>query len=79
MKIVTASQMQALDRRTIEDAQIPGSQLMEQAGQGVVKAIEQVCTSFAGRAAVVLSGKGNNGGDGLVVARLLLRKRVKPE
>jgi len=78
MKIVTASQMQALDRRTIEEAQIPGSQLMEKAGHGVVKTLEQVCTSFAGRAAVVLSGKGNNGGDGLVVARLLLRKRVKP-
>ena len=77
MKIATASQMRSLDRRAIDEARIPGSVLMERAGEGVVATLEEVQTPLAGRTAIVLCGKGNNGGDGLVIARLLLRKRVK--
>jgi len=74
MKIVTSAQMQALDRRTITEAKVPGLTLMERAGAGVVAAMESVFGSPAGKRVTVLCGKGNNGGDGLVVARLL-RKR----
>ena len=78
MKIVTASQMQALDRRTIVEAGIPASALMENAGKGVVATMERVYGSLANKTVSVLCGKGNNGGDGFVVARLLRRKRALP-
>lgn len=78
MKIVTAAQMQALDRRTIAEAHIPGLTLMEQAGTGVVTAMEQAYGSLANKRVTILCGKGNNGGDGFVVARLLRRKRARP-
>nr|MBI3612432.1 NAD(P)H-hydrate dehydratase [Nitrospirota bacterium] len=77
MKIVTAAQMQALDRRTIQEAQIPGLTLMERAGAGLVASMEQVFGSLAGKAVTILCGKGNNGGDGFVVARLLKHKRAR--
>jgi ADP-dependent NAD(P)H-hydrate dehydratase / NAD(P)H-hydrate epimerase len=78
MKIVTAAQMQALDRRTITEAQIPGLTLMEHAGTGVVTAMEDAYGPLANKRVTVLCGKGNNGGDGFVVARLLRRKRARP-
>lgn len=77
MKIVTASQMRALDRRTIDEGRVTGSQLMERAGQGVVTVLEKVHAPLAGRTATIVCGKGNNGGDGFVIGRLLQRKRVK--
>lgn len=77
MKIVTAAQMQALDRRAIQEAQIPSLTLMENAGAGLVASMEQVFGSLAGRTVTILCGKGNNGGDGFVVARLLKRKRAR--
>jgi ADP-dependent NAD(P)H-hydrate dehydratase / NAD(P)H-hydrate epimerase len=78
MKIVTAAQMQALDRRTITDAHIPGLTLMERAGTGVVTAMEHVYGPLANKRVTILCGKGNNGGDGFVVARLLRRKQARP-
>lgn len=77
MKIVTASQMQELDRRTIHEAGVPGKVLMERAGEGVVAALEEMFGSPQGTTVTIFCGKGNNGGDGLVVARLLRRKRCK--
>ncbi len=77
MKIVTAAQMQALDRRAIQEAQIPSLALMEKAGAGLVASMEQVFGSLAGRTVTIVCGKGNNGGDGFVVARLLTRKRAR--
>ncbi len=70
-KIVTARQMQELDRRTITEGCIPGTTLMERAGSGVVSCIEHSFGSPRGKHITVLCGKGNNGGDGFVVARLL--------
>jgi len=75
--IVTAAQMQALDRRTIGEAGIPGTTLMERAGAGVVARLEQRYGSPQGKSITILCGKGNNGGDGFVVARLLHRRRAK--
>lgn len=72
MKVVTSQQMQAVDRRTIEDVGIPGVVLMENAGRGVAQEILRRFSSAGSSRALVLSGKGNNGGDGYVVARVLL-------
>lgn len=77
MKIVTGAEMQALDRRTITDAQIPGTVLMERAGGGIVKQLEAQYGPARGKTITILCGKGNNGGDGLVVARLLHQQRAK--
>ncbi|MGA6827177.1 NAD(P)H-hydrate dehydratase [Nitrospira sp. NS4] len=77
MKIVTAAQMQSLDRRTIEEAGVPGTTLMERAGTGVVACLEQQLGSLRGKTVAILCGKGNNGGDGFVVGRLLHKQRAK--
>ena len=76
MKIVTAHQMHALDRRTIQEAGVPGHVLMERAGAGVVAAMEETFGPMKGKTVTIFCGKGNNGGDGFVVARLLRRQRV---
>jgi NAD(P)H-hydrate epimerase len=77
MKIVTAEQMQALDRRTILEAGVPSLTLMERAGAGVVSQMEDVFGPLSGKTVTIVCGKGNNGGDGLVVARLLTKKRAR--
>ncbi len=74
MWLVTPKQMRDLDRRTIEEANIPSTTLMERAGTGVVTSLLQHFGSLKGKRVVVYCGKGNNGGDGLVVARLLQNK-----
>ncbi len=76
MNIVTAFQMQGLDRRTITEAGIPGQALMERAGTGALSVLEQVWCPLAGKTVTAVCGKGNNGGDGLVIARLLRQKRA---
>lgn len=76
MQIVTGAQMQALDRRTITEAKLPGTVLMERAGIGVVRFLEETYGPPRGRRVTILCGKGNNGGDGLVVARLLRERRA---
>lgn len=77
MKIVTAAQMQALDRRAIDEAGIPGRTLMERAGTGVADYIEQALGPTKRKTITILCGKGNNGGDGFVIARLLHRLHAK--
>src|SRR5262245_33970880 len=67
--LVTAAEMRALERHTIDGLGVPGALLMELAGAAVAR---EVLSLRAGRAAVlVFCGAGNNGGDGLVVARHL--------
>ena len=63
-----APRMRAIDRWAIERQGVASLELMERAGEGVARLIEQLAPD--GPVAVVC-GKGNNGGDGLVVARLL--------
>ncbi len=72
MKVVTAHTMQEIDRQAIAEYGIPGLQLMENAGRSCV---EEIIAEFGatGRC-VVMAGKGNNGGDGYVIARLLGQK-----
>lgn len=67
--VVTAEEMRALDRATIEDVGIPALTLMETAGRAVAAAVMRALQR-QGHVAVVC-GPGNNGGDGFVVARVL--------
>ena len=76
MRILTADQMREADRRTIEEIGIPSLVLMENAGRQVVAAMESIFQDLSERRVAVLSGKGNNGGDGFVVARTLHQRGV---
>jgi len=69
MKIAMAAEMQQLDRLTIDAFGIPGIVLMENAGQGTVAFMERELGPCTGRTIVLFIGPGNNGGDGLVIAR----------
>lgn len=75
--VVTSKEMRALDSRAIKRLSVPGSFLMENAGRGVVDAMEHEYGRVAGRSVVILCGKGNNGGDGFVVARHALTRGAK--
>ncbi|MCE1225560.1 MAG: NAD(P)H-hydrate dehydratase [Geobacteraceae bacterium] len=74
MKIVTAHTMQELDRRAINEYGIPGRDLMERAGRGCAEHILAAYGTRRSKRVVILAGKGNNGGDGYVIARYLLEK-----
>ncbi len=63
--------MRDVDRRTTEQHGVPSLQLMENAGTRVVELLAERCADLPKRRITVLCGKGNNGGDGLVVARML--------
>ncbi len=69
--VLTAAAMRAVDRETIDTFGIPGFTLMETAGREAARIIESRYGSFVGKRVVCLCGSGNNGGDGLVVARVL--------
>jgi len=69
---LTADAMGEADRYTIEEYGLPSFALMEMAGRGCAEHIQNAYGPLDGEAVVVLCGKGNNGGDGLVVARRLL-------
>lgn len=71
MKLLSAAQMQEMDRTAIEAVGIPGVVLMENAGRGLTDVLLECYAEQAPGPVVVLAGKGNNGGDGFVVARLL--------
>jgi hydroxyethylthiazole kinase-like uncharacterized protein yjeF len=72
MKVVTAEQMQELDRKSIEVYRIPGIVLMENAGRGAVEVITNHFPEIQKKTIAIIAGKGNNGGDGFVMARYLL-------
>ena len=79
MKVLNAAQMREADRLTTERYGIPSLQLMENAGAAMVAFLRKTFPDLASRRIVVLCGKGNNGGDGLVVARLLKDAGIVPE
>ncbi len=78
MKVLTAEQMREVDRLTTERYGIPSLQLMENAGAGVADYLERNFSDLGTRNIVVLCGKGNNGGDGMVVARRLREGGAAP-
>jgi NAD(P)H-hydrate epimerase len=79
MKILTAAQMAEVDRLTTVIYHIPSMLLMENAGRSVVDEIDRAVTRLEGQRVLIFCGKGNNGGDGLVVGRYLALRRAKPE
>jgi len=76
VRILNAAQMREADRFTIEDIGIPSLVLMENAGRQVVAALEAAYESRLNGRVAVLCGRGNNGGDGFVVARTLVQRGV---
>src|SRR5512146_810872 len=83
MKVASGRQMAALDKITIEKYGIPALLLMENAGRSCVERILRVLEEKVGAAeeasVAVVCGKGNNGGDGLVIARHLHNRGVYVE
>ena len=73
IKIVTADEMRKIDNVTIQERGIAGLELMERAGKAVA---DEIMEHYGPRKAGVVTGKGNNAGDGLVVARLLKEQGV---
>ncbi len=71
MDILTAAEMREADRRTIQEVGVPGRVLMESAGRGVAGAMEEHIDELELKSIVIVCGKGNNGGDGLVLLRTL--------
>ena len=78
LKLVTGPQMAEIDRRTIDSGVATGAQLMERAGARVVEVIHEEWEGLDKLNVVVVCGKGNNGGDGFVVSRLLQSKGACP-
>jgi len=76
MEILTGEQMRNVDRRAIDTLGIPGLLLMESAGRAVAEALRADYGQALERGIAIVCGKGNNGGDGLVAARHLLRSGV---
>jgi hydroxyethylthiazole kinase-like uncharacterized protein yjeF len=70
--VLTPQQAAELDRGARARG-IPGELLMERAGRAVARGAADLCGGVYGRRAVVVCGKGNNGGDGFVAARHLAR------
>jgi NAD(P)H-hydrate epimerase len=70
--------MREADQRTINDIGIPGIVLMENAGRQIVSAMEAHIDGLRDGTVAVLAGRGNNGGDGFVVARTLAQRNIEP-
>jgi hydroxyethylthiazole kinase-like uncharacterized protein yjeF len=77
MRVLNTEQMREADRRTIDDIGIPSIVLMENAGRQAVAAMEAAFEDLMSRRVGVICGRGNNGGDGFVVARTLLQRGVE--
>lgn len=72
LKVLTAEQMREVDRLTTERYGIPSILLMENAAHAVARVItEKLGGSVKGKSVLILCGKGNNGGDGAAIGRLL--------
>src|SRR5258708_28670850 len=71
-KVLTAAEMREVDRLTTEKYGIPSILLMENAANAVARVItEKLSGSVKGQSILVLCGKGNNGGDGAALGRML--------
>ncbi len=71
-KLLTSAQMRAADQHTIETIGLPGIVLMENAGAGAISILQSHRPDWQQQPVLILAGSGNNGGDGLVMARRLL-------
>jgi NAD(P)H-hydrate epimerase len=76
MILVTANEMQQMDLRTIESFGIPGRVLMENAGRGATRFFVERFSDLKNKRIGVIAGRGNNGGDGFVIARYLAQAGI---
>ena len=76
MYLVTANEMQKMDRATIESFGLPGRILMENAGRGATQFFLEQFKDAENKKIGVIAGRGNNGGDGFVIARYLAQKGI---
>jgi len=76
VRVLNTQQMREADRQTVEVVGLPSIVLMENAGRQVVTAMESAFDALASMRVAVLCGRGNNGGDGFVVARALIDRGV---
>lgn len=79
MKVVTAEEMRRIDKRSIGEYGIPGLVLMENAGREVALFMIERYGPLYGKKVAIISGKGNNGGDGFTLARHLYNRDVNVE
>ncbi|MGJ1408749.1 NAD(P)H-hydrate dehydratase [Sphingobacterium thalpophilum] len=77
MKIVSALQMDKIDSETIKEQQISSIELMERAATAVFEQLRNSYPRLDQQAFYIFCGKGNNGGDGLVLARLLEQQQAE--
>src|SRR5450759_670170 len=77
MRILNTQQMREADRQTIDEIGLPSIVLMENAGRQAVAAMESAFDDLASSKVGVLCGRGNNGGDGFVVARTLAQRGIE--
>ena len=78
--LVTASEMRRYDGNTIERIGIAACVLMERAALAAVEAVEEYCAGLPGEKCIlVMAGMGNNGGDGLAMARILSERNYRVE
>jgi len=77
MKVVTGEDMRKIDAKAISEYKIDSLTLMENAGKGILDFLKQEFPDLKKKKICILCGKGNNGGDGLVVSRLLSQMKVK--
>jgi hydroxyethylthiazole kinase-like uncharacterized protein yjeF len=78
MKLVTAQQMRSLDNTAINTYKVPSLDLMENAGRKSVEVMLDRYGDPLGKTVAIFVGPGNNGGDGLVITRLLASRLARP-
>lgn len=75
-RVLTGRDAEVVDRQTIAGG-VPSLVLMERAGAGLVRVMERKFKPLYGKKALIICGRGNNGGDGLVIARHLFLRGVE--
>lgn len=77
MKVLSAQQMNQIDQETLKDQKISGLDLMERAATAVFEELRKRYPKLEEESFYIFCGKGNNGGDGLVLARLLDQQQAQ--
>ncbi len=77
LPIVTPKEMRTWEEMTMEQEGVPGLILMESAGMAVTEEAIREMEQYDLKEAVIVCGKGNNGGDGFVIGRQLLLRGYK--
>src|SRR5665648_1192306 len=77
MKVVTSQQIREIDRKAIEENNLSGLILMENAGLRIFQSLKNIYPDLRLKKIIIFAGSGNNGGDGFVVARHLYNYGAK--